>query len=128
MQEKIRKFLLQDKIAVVGASNDRAKYGNRVFRKLVDSGYRAFPINPNASAVEGQTCYRTLKDLPEKVEAVVSVVPPAATEQIVREADEVGIHYIWMQPGAESSRAIELCRDRKIECINQHCILVELSK
>ncbi|NLI92714.1 MAG: CoA-binding protein [Peptococcaceae bacterium] len=128
MKENIAAFLRQQKIAVVGASNDRSKYGNIVFRKLNQSGYKVFPVNPNALSVEGQPCYRALPDLPEEVDGIVLVVPPAVTEVIVREAIKGGIRHIWMQPGAESMEAVDFCTQQGIECIYQKCILMELNK
>jgi len=130
MMEKIKnidEFLNQDKIAVVGASTDRDKFGNKVFRKLQDQGLTVYPVNPSASSVEGAKSYPSLKDLPEKVDGIVLVVPPSVTEKIVQEALEMGIDRIWMQPGAESEEAVKLCQEKGICYIARECIMVKMN-
>jgi len=129
MNEKnsIAEFLRSKKIAVVGASNDPAKYGNIVFRKLKKQGYIVFPVNPDASWVAGQICYPTVQDLPEKVDGVVIVISPAFTEEVVKDALQMGINNIWIQPGADSLEAVKLCENQKALCIYRKCILTELS-
>lgn len=110
--------------AVVGASQDRHKFGNRVFRSLRDSGYVVYPVNPNVDHVEGAPAYATLADLPETPEVVDLVVPPAVTEQIVRDAHELGLKRIWMQPGAESEAAIAYCQEHDMQVIYDACAMV----
>ncbi len=130
MMEKIKnidEFLSQDIIAVVGASTDRDKFGNKVFRKLQDQGLTVYPVNPSASSVEGVTAYPSLKDLPEKVDGIVLVVPPSVTEKIVQEALDMGIERIWMQPGAESEEAVKLCQEKGICYIARECIMVKMN-
>lgn len=109
-QNAVDSFLKQRTLAVVGVSKDRKKYGNIVYRNLKDKGYQVFPVNPGIDRVEGEPCYPSLKELPEKVGGAVLVVPPAVTEQVVKEAYEAGIKHVWMQPGAESKGAVEYCR------------------
>ncbi len=125
-KKAIDEFLRHDKIAVVGASTDRDKYGNKVFRRLQDKGLTVYPVNPQASSVEGVTAYPSLKDLPEQVDGIVLVVPPAVTDKIVQEALDLGIERIWMQPGAESEQALKLCREKDICYIDQECIMVKM--
>ncbi len=126
MSNKAQEFLGQKKYAVVGASNDRHKYGNKVLRRLMECGLKAYPVNPKLAEVEGEPCYAELKDLPEKVDGVVVVVPPQITETIVRQLHEQGIERVWMQPGAESEEAEAYCQDAGITCISDRCILVNL--
>src|SRR5512143_1511594 len=101
-QQSIDRFLSLKSVAVVGASRDREKYGNIVFRRLASLGLKVYPVNPNAETIEGERAYPSLGDLPEKVEGAVLVVPPRETERVVREAVAAGISAIWLQPGAES--------------------------
>ncbi len=110
--------------AVVGASRDRNKYGNRVFRSLRHAGYKVYPVNPHVEEVEGEPAYATLADLPELPEVVNLVVPPAITEQIVREAHELGLMRIWMQPGAESDEAIRFCETHGMHLVYDDCAMV----
>ena len=110
--------------AVVGASQDRNKFGNRVYRSLRDAGYVVYPVNPNIDKVEGALAYPTLADLPESPEVVDLVVPPAATEQIGKEADQLGLKRIWMQPVAESDGAIAYCHEHGIQVVHNACAMV----
>lgn len=129
--EKIKamdEFLKQDIIAVVGASNDRDKFGNKVFRRLKEKGLTVYPVNPKTDSVEGVKSYPTLKDLPEKVEGIVLVVPPAVTDKIVQEAFDAGIERIWMQPGAESPDAVKRCEEKGICYIDRECIMIKINE
>lgn len=128
VQNSIAEFLESKKIAVVGASNDPAKYGNIIFRKLRKQGYIVFPVNPDTAWVAGEICYPSVQDLPEKVDGAVIVIPPAFTEEVVKDALQMGINNIWIQPGADSPEAVKLCENQKKLCIYRKCILTELSK
>lgn len=128
LEARIRAFLEQGPWAVAGASNDRDKYGNKVLRCYVQKQRTpVYPVNPNAEEVEGLVCYPSLGALPEPARAVSIITQPAVTEDVVREAVELGIEHLWMQPGAESARAIELAREAGIEPIaGGPCLLVVL--
>lgn len=110
--EAIRDFLAGDAFAVVGASTNRAKYGNKVLRAFLQAGRKTFPVNPKETAVEGEACFPDLAALPQLVDGVSIVTPPAITEGVLRQAAAIGIRRVWMQPGAEpedwQARADEL--------------------
>jgi predicted CoA-binding protein len=127
--QTIADFLKCRSFAVVGASNDRNKYGNIVFRALIDSGRNTFPIHPTASTVESATAYPLLSEAPEVPEAVSIVTRPEVTRQIVSEAARLGVRVVWMQPGAEDAEASRIARDAGLPLIDDgSCILVALSK
>jgi predicted CoA-binding protein len=127
MQDLIEGFLSGDSFAVVGASTNRAKFGNKVLRHYMDRGLTVFPVNPLATDVEGLAAFASLSDLPEPVHGVSIVTPPAITEQVVAEAAELGIRHIWMQPGAESSAAVALGEEKGLSVIaGGPCLLIEL--
>lgn len=112
---------------VVGASANRDKYGNKVLRCYVQNGYRAIPVNPREKEIEGIPCVATVEDLPDDVKSISVITPPAVTEQVVQAAARKGIENIWMQPGAQSPKAIELCRRHNINVIaDGSCLLVVL--
>lgn len=127
-QDDIDRFLAIKSVAVVGASRDRDKYGNIVFRRLLSLGLRAYPVNPGAETIEGFRSYPSLADLPERVEGVVIVVPPRETERVVREAAAAGIPAIWLQPGAESRETVRFCEAEGLCLVWNACILVESSR
>jgi predicted CoA-binding protein len=122
-KERLDAFVRGQCWAVVGASQDRGKFGNITFRELKRRGKQVYPINPKATEVEGETCYSNLGALPAGVERVLVVVPPELGEQVAREASAAGIEYVWFQPGAESDAALAYCEAHGMEAIAGHCIL-----
>ena len=128
-EKQIKAFLDKRNVfAVVGASRDPQKYGHQVYRDLKDAGYKVYPVNPNAQEVLGDKCYPSLKELPEKPDVVVTVVPPQVTEQIVKACKELGIRKVWMQPGSESEDAVRYCKENDLEVVYNVCIMVERRK
>ncbi len=123
--EIIDDFLAEGPWAVVGASTDRSKYGNRVFRAYGQSGREAWPVNPGADEVEGAKAYPDLASLPGVPRAISIITPPPVTEKVVAEAARLGVKFVWMQPGAESPRAVEIAEEEGLETIaDGSCILV----
>ena len=127
LQKQIDAFLGGQRFAVVGASRDRRKYGNKVVRVYLQNHREVYPVNPHADQIEGLQSYAGLSSLPQPVDAVSIITPPPVTEQIVLDAIEAGIGHLWMQPGAESSKAVQLAKDAGINVIHDGpCILVTL--
>lgn len=126
---RIEAFLAGTRFAVVGASRDRAKFGNRVLRCYAAQGRTVWAVNPNepGGEVEGHPCVPDLASLPGPIDGLSIVTPPAVTERVVEEAAAAGIRRIWMQPGAESRSAIERAEELGLEVIaGGPCVLVEL--
>ena len=121
---EINDFLAQQRLAVVGVSRAGRKFGNMAYRELRAKGYQVIPVNPRAETVEGDECFPSLKALPESVDGVLIVVPPAETENVVRDAAEAGIRRVWMQQGAESASAIQFCNQNGISTVHGECILM----
>jgi predicted CoA-binding protein len=120
----IEKFLALRNLAIVGASRNRKKYGNIVYRDLRAKGYRVFAVNPKSKEIEGDPCYPDLQSIPEKIEGVVIIVPPQRTNNVVREINSLGIRHVWMQPGAESAEAIQFCQEKNMNAIFDLCVMV----
>jgi len=126
-QDKIQSFLAQKRFAVVGASQDRAKYGNKVLRVYQQNDLEAVPINPTAAEIEGVLAYADLASVPGTIDAVSIITPPVVTEGVVEQAIARGIKHIWMQPGAESQKAIKTAEAAGASVIaSGPCILVSL--
>jgi len=123
-RQAIDEFLRERALAVVGASRGGRKFGNTVYRELLAKGYRVFAVHPEAPAIEGKPCWPDLKLLPEPVGGVVVVVPPARTEEVVRQAHEAGIRRVWMQQGAESPEAVRFCEANGMSVVQKECILM----
>lgn len=123
-----REFLNASSFAVAGASRDREKYGNRVFRALVGSGRATIPVNPNAIEVEGVRAVAVLSKVDPLPQALSIVTPPDVTRRIIESALELGIQHIWVQPGAEEATSSAAARQAGINIIDDgSCILVALT-
>jgi predicted CoA-binding protein len=123
----IREFLASERFAVVGASSRPEKFGNKVLAAYLRHGRIAHPVNPRERVVLGVRCYASLSELPEPVDAASIITPPPITERIVEEAHAAGIRRVWMQPGAESARAVARARELGLDVIaGGPCLLVEI--
>lgn len=124
MEEIIRKILDSACFAVVGSFRNKSKYAYRILLDLKSRNKKVYPVNPRGGKVEGIKCYKSIKDIPEDVEAVSIVTPPAVTEKIVMECKKKDIVHVWMQPGAESRKAIEYCKKNNMNSVSHACLLL----
>jgi Predicted CoA-binding protein len=116
--------MLEKKIwAVVGANNDPAKYGNKIYKTLKAKGYEVYPVNPNYHFVEGAPCYPDLKSLPRKPEVINMVVAPRFGKHYVEEAAALGIKNLWLQPGTYDDGLLDLIAQKGLKAV-QACILL----
>jgi uncharacterized protein len=125
----IEAFLNASTFAVAGASRDRAKYGNKVFRALMASDRTVYALNPSATKIEDQVAYSSIGDVPTSVESLSIVTPPEVTRQVVRQAIAAGVKHLWMQPGAEDAEASQAARRAGLTVVDDgSCILVLLAR
>jgi len=117
-------FLIQKKLAVIGISRNKKKFGNVIYKELKSKGYDVYPVNPNTAIIEGDKCYPDLKSLPDEVTGAVVVVPPAQSEKVIKSAYEKGIKNIWLQQGAHSDKAVEICEEKGMNYVKGECILM----
>jgi len=123
----IKQFFTSAAYAVIGASTNRTKFGNKVLRCYLQHKLTVIPVNPNEPIIEGLKSLADISLLPSEVESISIITPPAVTEKIVEQAIQKRIKNIWMQPGAESKLAIQRCKQSGINVIAEGpCILVEL--
>lgn len=126
-REKIENFLKSPAFAVVGASDDTSKYGHKCYVTYLRHNMKAYPINPRVKEINGNPVFTDLASLPEKVEAISVITPPAVTEKVVDDAIANGVKFVWMQPGAESEAAVKKAEDAGLTVIHGGpCLLVEL--
>jgi predicted CoA-binding protein len=126
--DSIETFLTAKCFALAGASRDPEKYGNRILRALLASGRKVFPLNPNATVIEGIQAYESIGKLPEVPESLSIVTPPHVTRLVVEQAIRAGVKNLWMQPGAEDLQASKQARDSGLNVIDDgSCILVRLA-
>lgn len=95
-------------IIILGASADRAKFGNKAVRVFRDKGYTVYPVNPKEKTIEGLTAYASIADVPVKIVDMVSVyLPPAVGLKAIEEVAKIRAVEVWLNPGAESDELIE---------------------
>lgn len=124
MPNLIQKYANEPVWAVVGASNNPRKFGNRIYKTLRTAGYTVYAINSRESEVEGDTAYASLLDLPQPPTVVDMVIPPYLALEVVQQAKEAGAKAIWFQPGAEDTEAIRWARANGLDVV-EDCILVQ---
>ena len=94
-------------VAVIGASNDRAKFGNKAVRAFLQTGYTVFPVNPNETEVEGLPAFKSIKDVPERPEMVTVYVPPPVLVKLLPDIAQKGCEELWLNPGTESPEVLD---------------------
>ena len=104
-------------VAVIGASNDRRKYGNKAVRAFLRQGYRVVPINPREREVEGLRAYASVLEVPGPIDMASFYVPPSVGESIIDEMVAKQIAEVWLNPGAESDALIARARALKLRPI-----------
>ncbi|MFN2485989.1 MAG: CoA-binding protein, partial [Acidimicrobiia bacterium] len=112
-------------VAVVGASDNPAKFGARIYRDLKAKGFLVFAVNPNRSTVDGDPSYPDLASLPVEPTIIDMVVPAQIGASVLEEADRLGYRRVWFQPGSESPDLLELEKSRGFEYLAHACIMVE---
>jgi uncharacterized protein len=112
-------------IAVIGASNDRRKFGNKAVRAFRERGYTVLPINPNETEVEGLPAFASLRDVPGPVDMVSFYVPPDVGLTVMPDVAAKGVRDVWLNPGSESAALIARARALGVEPIVA-CSLVGL--
>src|SRR5512135_249545 len=129
----VKDFLAQKRIAVVGVSDKRDTGCNLAYRKFKESGYQVYPVNPRITEFEHAPCYPDLKSIPEKPDAVFILSNPEVTDQIVQQCVELGIKHVWMhcllgtRPGlgktmtSVSADAVRTCQENGITVIPGTC-------
>ncbi len=129
----VQDFLAQERIAVVGVSDQRETGCNLAYRKFRAAGYTVTAVNPRLTTYDGAPCYPDLKSIPEKPDAVFILAGPQVTEQIVQQCIDLGIKHVWMhcmmgtKPGlaakmtSVSQDAVQRCRENDIAVIPGAC-------
>jgi len=127
MEQVIENALKLKNWAVVGATPRKEKYGYLVFKRLMERGYNVFAVNPFYNEIEGHKVYKSLEEVSDNIEYVSMIVSPDKGEKYVKEAAALGVKYIWFQPGAESIKLIDMCKELSLIPIYNACILVALN-
>ena len=107
-------------VAIIGASSDRRKFGNKALRAFRAQGFTVIPINPNETIVEGERAYASVLDVPGAIDEASVYVPPAIGLGVMDELKQKGVPVVWLNPGADGravvERARELGLDTRVAC------------
>ena len=104
-------------VAVIGASKDRRKFGNRAVRAYVQQGYTVIPINPREHEVEGLSAYASVLDVAGPIDMASFYVPPEVGEQVIDEVARKQIPEVWLNPGSESDALVARAQSLSIRPI-----------
>jgi predicted CoA-binding protein len=98
-------------IAVIGASRDRGKFGNKAVRAYLQAGYQVFPVHPFHDSIEGQAAYRSVLDVPVgRLNRISLYLPPAVLRPILDEISQKPADEIWFNPGTDAPDVVERAR------------------
>ena len=112
-------------IALVGASNDPKKYGNKILLDLVSKGFNVAPVNSKEDTIAGIKSYKNVLDLKDSPSIINFVVPPEIGFEITKELVENNYDNFWYQPGAESKEISSYLIENSKNFIDDKCIMVE---
>ena len=112
-------------VAILGASSDRSKFGNKSVRAHLKAGYRVFPVNPKETEIEGLTAYPSLGAVPEPVERISVYLPPPIGRKLLPEMAKVGAREVWFNPGAADDALLAEAADLGVAAIDG-CSIVDL--
>jgi predicted CoA-binding protein len=102
-------------IAIIGASANRSKYGNKAVRAYHERGYTVYPIHPAQTEVEGLPAYKSVLDVPEAIDVATFYVAPAVGLKVIEEVARKGIREVLLNPGAESAELLRRAKELGIE-------------
>ena len=115
-------------IALIGASNDKNKYGNKILLDLISKGHNVVPINSKEDSIVGLKSYSNVSELSEKPSIINFVVPPNIGFQLTKDLVESDYDNFWYQPGAESEEISALLDSKNKNYIDDKCIMVEAKR
>jgi len=97
-------------VAVIGASSNRRKFGNKALRAFAHQGYQVIPINPNATEVEGHKAYPSVLDVPGPIDMATVYVPGSIGVKVMDDLAKKGVAEVWLNPGADDGPVVARAR------------------
>jgi predicted CoA-binding protein len=104
-------------VAIVGASADRNKFGNKAVRAFLRQGYTVFPVNPREEIIEGQTVFKSIRDVPVRPDMISVYLHPEILLGVLSDIAARGCNELWLNPGTESDEVLAEC-----ECLGLNVI------
>jgi len=110
-------------VAIIGASADRSKFGNKAVRAFVRQGWRVFPVNPKEAQVEGLPAFKSIAEVPERPQLVSVYLPPPVLLKVLPDIAARGCDELWLNPGTESAEVLAAAEKLGLNVI-QACSIV----
>jgi predicted CoA-binding protein len=110
-------------VAIIGASNDRHKFGNKAVRAFLQQGYEVFPVNPKTETIEGVRAFKCIRDVPVRPRRISVYLPPRLLLAELPEIAAKGCDELWLNPGTESDEVLAEAERLKLNVI-QACSIV----
>ena len=110
-------------VAILGASADRAKFGNKAVRAFVRQGYTVYPVNPKEPQIEGLPVFKSIADVPERPNLISVYLPPPVLLKVLPDIAAKGCDELWLNPGSESDEVLALAGKLKLNGI-QACSIM----
>jgi predicted CoA-binding protein len=93
-------------VAIIGASTDRNKFGNKAVRAFQQQGFTVYPVNPNEPQIEGIPAYKSIRDVPVRPQMISVYVPPPVLLKLLSDIAAKGCDELWLNPGTESDEVL----------------------
>jgi len=127
-KRNIEDFFGSEKIAIVGVSSNKKKFGYTVFRDLRTMGYHIVPVNPKISEIDGVRCYQYVSELDDDIKSLLIITPKEITDTVLEKAIEMGIPNIWVQQMSETKQTLSISQTYKGNFIYKKCIYMFAGK
>jgi predicted CoA-binding protein len=114
-------------VAIIGASSNRDKFGNKALRAFKNQGYTVIPINPTEREVEGHQAYASVLDVPGTVDVATVYVPPRFGVRVMEELAQKGVAEVWLNPGADGHDVVVRARELGLKAI-QACSIIAIGE
>lgn len=110
-------------VAVIGASSNRGKFGNKALRAFENQGYTVYPINPNEAEVEGHQAYASVLDVPVQLDCATVYVPPRYGVRVMDQLAQKGVGQVWLNPGADGAEVVTRARELGLNAVRACSII-----
>jgi len=123
--KQVEDFLALKRIAVVGVSRNLKDFNTALWQEFRQRRYEAIPVNPNATEIDGQKCYASVKEIKPAVQGALIMTPARLTDQVARDCVDAGVKQVWMYggmaPGAATKSAVALCQENGVSVVEGLC-------